>query len=158
MRICSNCSLKKQINEFYKQDTCKFGIRPECKDCTCKKRKERHKNLSKERKMEIKKQMSEYSKEYIKTEHGQKTRKNNHRKYHLQSTYGITIEIYDNLCKNQNNKCLICKREEKLYIDHDHKTGQIRGLLCNNCNTGIGQFKESIDNLESAIKYLKLLK
>ena len=56
------------------------------------------------------------------------------------------------------NKCKLCGLQPEtvmdLHVDHDHKTGKVRGLLCNNCNTGIGLLKESPDILRNAIKYL----
>lgn len=63
---------------------------------------------------------------------------------------------YTERLKAQCGKCAICGRElwEKLRIDHDHKTGNLRGLLCDNCNWGLGNFKDNPAFLESAIKYL----
>ena len=59
----------------------------------------------------------------------------------------------------QDGCCAICGEPEppyeRLHIDHDHRTGVIRGLLCNNCNRGIGHLKESIPSLRAAIRYLK---
>jgi len=66
----------------------------------------------------------------------------------------------------QNGKCAICKKPEtrktgnkirELSIDHCHKTGKVRGLLCDSCNNGLGRFKDSVKLLESALKYLKLV-
>ena len=51
--------------------------------------------------------------------------------------------------------CMICGDEDKLVVDHDHKTGNVRGLLCNHCNRGLGHFRDSLDTLGLAIKYLK---
>lgn len=51
--------------------------------------------------------------------------------------------------------CMICGREEKLVVDHDHATGNIRGLLCNHCNRGLGHFGDNIQFLDNAIRYLK---
>lgn len=51
--------------------------------------------------------------------------------------------------------CTICSEQIGLVVDHDHSTGLIRGLLCTNCNTGLGMFKDNIKILEAAIKYLK---
>ena len=64
---------------------------------------------------------------------------------------------YDFLFKNQSGCCLICGLESVkcLAADHNHVTGKVRGLLCSNCNTGIGNFKENLDYILNAIKYLK---
>lgn len=85
---------------------------------------------------------------------------------HLKRTFGITLEQYNELSKSQNNLCAIClnpestihKKNNKLMdlaVDHCHETGKIRGLLCWTCNTSLGKFKDSIENLERAIEYLK---
>ena len=80
----------------------------------------------------------------------------------LRKKYGISIEQYDEIVKNQNNACWICHRPPKkqsLHVDHNHKTGKIRGLLCHNCNYGMGRyFKEDIDNLRRAAEYLEKFK
>lgn len=72
-----------------------------------------------------------------------------------------TTIIYDKLFIAQKGKCAICKEHQskikkKLCVDHDHSTGKIRGLLCGKCNTGLGFFKDRIENLSGAILYLKL--
>ncbi len=77
--------------------------------------------------------------------------------------HNITDEQYDFLSKSQKGLCAICKEKETvikngklmpLAVDHCHKTNKIRGLLCTNCNTGIGSLKDSISMLQSAILYL----
>lgn len=74
----------------------------------------------------------------------------------LKSRYGITPEQFQELYDKQLGKCAICQQtyHSTLHIDHDHSNGQIRGLLCNNCNRGIGHFKDSTELLENASKYL----
>jgi len=74
--------------------------------------------------------------------------------------YGITQEQYDSLYMSQRGRCAICHtddfgRNARPSIDHDHITGAVRGILCSNCNTAIGLFRDSVDVLESAINYLK---
>jgi len=77
----------------------------------------------------------------------------------------ITLESFNELLKQQNNVCAICKNNEstadkrrnkvrRLSIDHCHKTQKIRGLLCGKCNQALGLFNDSIIALENAIKYL----
>ena len=84
------------------------------------------------------------------------------RKYKLKTRYNITETEYDTLLQKQAGLCAICRhppegirRDWMLHIDHDHKTGEVRGLLCDNCNRGIGLFQESVSNLEAATEYLK---
>ena len=72
----------------------------------------------------------------------------------------VTAKDYELLLIKQNNACAICgrvpnKKEKRLSIDHDHKTNEVRGLLCSNCNAGLGMFKDDIDFLNSAVRYLK---
>jgi hypothetical protein len=74
--------------------------------------------------------------------------------------YGLTLEDYNVMLEKQNGVCAICNKEEKtknknLFVDHDHQTGKVRSLLCNNCNSGLGQFNDNLNLLESAVLYLK---
>ena len=73
--------------------------------------------------------------------------------------YNLTKEQYDKLLELQSGGCAICKQEckseQRLSIDHNHDTNEVRGLLCKSCNAGIGQFKEDEDLLLNAIEYLK---
>lgn len=74
----------------------------------------------------------------------------------MKRNYKITPQEYESLVLSQNYKCAICdKRPKRLVIDHDHNTGTIRGLLCFDCNTGLGKFGDVISGLEKAVKYLK---
>lgn len=71
--------------------------------------------------------------------------------------YGITEEDYQHLYNLQNGACLICgnrQNERRLAVDHDHKTNRVRGLLCNQCNIGLGAFNDNIILIEKAISYL----
>lgn len=75
------------------------------------------------------------------------------------SQYGITLEQYDAMLEAQNNGCAICgvspeQNGRRLDIDHCHTSGKVRGLLCTNCNTGIGKFNDDPDLLAEAMKYL----
>lgn len=76
------------------------------------------------------------------------------RKYSLKSKYNLTPTEHDALISEQNSKCAICEDTTKLHIDHDHRTGVVRGLLCHSCNVSLGHFRDNIQILEKAIKYL----
>lgn len=78
----------------------------------------------------------------------------------LKHNFGITLEQYNEIFIIQNGCCDICGRHQSefskaLVVDHDHKTGKIRGLLYDNCNHGIGNFKDNIETLQKAINYLQ---
>ena len=85
--------------------------------------------------------------------------------YKWKARYGITPEQYMELFKIQNGRCAICGNEEtarhtrskevqKLAVDHCHTTGKVRGLLCQDCNRGLGKFHDDPERLRKAIDYL----
>lgn len=73
------------------------------------------------------------------------------------SEYGITSEEYDSFFKKQGGRCAICNQTSKrrLAIDHCHDRGFVRGLLCSNCNTGLGLFRDSPERLRNAALYIE---
>ncbi|MHA2044102.1 MAG: endonuclease VII domain-containing protein [Candidatus Thorarchaeota archaeon] len=76
----------------------------------------------------------------------------------LRQKYNMTVEDYDTLLADQDGKCAICyspPSSRRLDVDHNHSTGEVRGLLCAKCNTGIGLFDDSTVALQKAIDYLK---
>lgn len=81
------------------------------------------------------------------------------RPYHLKSRYGITISDYDRMEQEQNGLCLICHRPEtqrkRLAVDHCHKTGKVRGLLCTTCNSAIGHLLDDPDVIDRAAAYVR---
>lgn len=80
----------------------------------------------------------------------------NRRKNYLAKTFGTARDWYEKTLEEQGGKCAICGKIPRIFtVDHNHETGCVRGILCSNCNTGIGLFKESEENLVSAIEYLK---
>lgn len=98
--------------------------------------------------------------------HSQKWRANNpdkNRQYYLSTTYGITQKVYQELFDRQNGLCAICGthkpgRKGTVYfaVDHDHATGEIRGLLCQRCNLILGHAQDQEDVLVKAIDYLRV--
>lgn len=82
----------------------------------------------------------------------------------LRKKYNMTLEEYNALFKKQSGLCAICRgagfaiarnQRQLIVIDHCHKNGNVRGLLCHNCNRALGLFKDNVDNLRNAIRYLE---
>lgn len=132
MKKCTKCKSFKDLKFFKNDETRKDGYYPQCYECFLL---------------------------YHKSPEGKLTS----RRYRLKTRFGITIRQYNEMLQEQNNSCALCKIDQSqlkrnLSVDHCHKTGKIRGLLCMECNTGIGKFKDSIELLEETIKYLKQFK
>jgi Recombination endonuclease VII len=77
------------------------------------------------------------------------------RHYHLKRRYGIGASDFDELVGAQDGRCAVCGRTDPDHVDHDHATGAVRGVLCFNCNGGLGQFGDDIERLYAAISYLE---
>lgn len=81
------------------------------------------------------------------------------RKYALKHKYGITVEQYDAMLARQKGKCGLCgkkpKPDKRLAVDHCHRTGKVRGLLCHCCNNGLGCFNDNTDLMLLAVAYVE---
>lgn len=97
-----------------------------------------------------------------KTENVEAARKSNI-KTKIRQKYSESVDAIYKMLELQGNVCLICEKaisfystekKDKPHVDHDHKTGQVRGLLCINCNTGLGMFQDRIDLLDKAKSYI----
>lgn len=134
MKRCPRCKTLKEFSAFSKHAGRHRGLQSNCKACF----KELHadwykKNAQKE----------------------SKRSKESQRPRHLMRKYGMDEWKYAELYVEQGAGCAICREfQETLYVDHDHKTGKIRGLLCRKCNFGLGLFGDSVDKLLRAVNYL----
>jgi len=117
----------KPLSAFHKHKICLYGVESLCKQCKFRKRKERDaKYPDRIRSMDLK------------------------------AKYGMTIADYNAMHARQNGRCAICSTsEETLVVDHNHKTGQVRELLCHLCNAMIGCAREDIAILTAAIIYIQ---
>lgn len=158
---CTRCDKTKPISEFHKSSS-KRGHMTWCKKCQAEYNTGiyYHERGGKER-------MKRYSKEYY---HRRLAKDPNwHRNQHLKQRYGITIEDYDRMLKEQGGRCKICQtpgvksiilgdrhnRYHRLYIDHDHETGEIRGLLCYHCNIVLGHLFDDLERARAVVKHLE---
>lgn len=168
MKKCYKCEQVKSYDEFYKNNSRSDGVSSECISCYKvyeSKNRERRKLRSKTWEEKNKDKRSQQKTQwFINNALKEKNRKANwyhnnkerSKNNHLNRMYGITLDEYNIKLSEQNNQCAICNNISKrsLHVDHCHKTGQIRGLLCLACNTLIGYSKENIDSLKNAINYL----
>jgi len=80
--------------------------------------------------------------------------------WHLEYHHGITSEQYSRVLERQDGRCAICKRlpppDRRLNVDHDHKTGTIRGLLCDKCNLLVGRIENNAELMPVLMTYLTL--
>lgn len=169
-KVCSKCGKRKLVKYFYKTKSHgRSNFRGDCKKCFEKYRKKYFQENPNKRR-EYHKKWRDKNKEYV-INKAKKYKKRNpikikflNQRYWLKKAFNLTIEDYNNLLKNQGNKCAICKTKfkklteqniDRLCIDHNHKTEQIRGLLCTQCNLAIGNLKEKIQYFKNAIKYLQ---
>jgi len=150
MKKCCVCKLDKDESEFGKDRNAPTGLAYKCKRCAvivCKK---------------WQKENEEHCRQYRKRRyetHGDVLRKRSRestRRINLRDLYGITEEEYRQLYSSRDGGCWACGvKLPTLCVDHNHSTGEVRGLLCSRCNSGIGFLGDSIDGLEKAIAYLK---
>lgn len=160
IKFCSNeCRVEFRrkndyMKKYYKENNIKWVERQqtqEFKDGKNSRQKIKYRNDEEYRKNVIKR-----SKQY-RIDHPMAKRNQD-----LMEKYNMTIEDYNSLLESQNGKCAICGKDncgrsdhKYLYVDHNHQTGKVRGLLCASCNAGLGQFKDNISYLKNAVKYLE---
>lgn len=136
MKTCTKCNTLKSLDNFTKSSSTKDRLKNWCKGCFEKYDKERRATLSKE---------------YIK---GRSLVR-----YWPELKPLEAYNKYVELLKSQNNVCRICNKPEsnnrKLCVDHCHKTNAVRGVLCDECNIGLGKFNDKEELLLNALKYLR---
>ena len=138
LRVCKTCGVEKEFSEFPKNRSYKDGIRPHCISC-----RHTYENASYHKH----KQKRPYN--YISDKDSK-----------LKRAFGIGLADYHRMFAEQGGCCAICKtndtgKRKAFAIDHNHITGAVRGLLCSNCNTGIGNLRDDIGLLKDAIQYLE---
>jgi hypothetical protein len=82
-------------------------------------------------------------------------RRERQRNRYRHRTHGVEDGSYESMLRLQDARCLICKEIKRLVVDHCHVNGHVRGLLCSQCNSGLGFFHDSVENLSGAVRYLQ---
>ena len=132
MKTCPKCKTDKPFSDFHKDKTRSDDVQCYCKDCSSKRSKESYDPL-KRKVLDLKK------------------------------NYGLSWDEYIDLYDKQNGKCLGCERkifieinsDTPAVVDHNHKNGKVRGLLCRDCNLILGNAFDNIETLKNLIKYLE---
>lgn len=171
---CPSCGEEKLFSEFHKNKNLRFGLACNCKKCS----KIRASNFYAENRETVLAQNAAWQKanpeksgarsrrwvlrnpkkraaidraHYIRT-------KEHHENCRLKRVYGISLEEKLQMFESQNGKCAICERAlleaYKSHVDHNHITGKVRELLCQDCNHGLGNFDENPAVLRRAVAYL----
>jgi hypothetical protein len=123
---CPDCREHKPLDQFPRNRNYKDGRHPYCKPC--------HNARGKESKQRL---------------HG------GSRHYHLSRRYGISAAQAEELIRRQGGMCACCGERAAVHVDHDHETGEVRGMLCLPCNTGLGHFNDDLNALWRGIRYLQ---
>ena len=141
MKTCSMCGETKPL-DAYKPE--RGGRRANCRACDTVRHRE----------------WRERNREHVRAYDRQTHRKVDGWRTHIARKYGLMIVDYERLLQDQDGGCAICRtdapggRGKRFHIDHDHKTGQVRGLLCSRCNQMLGYSGDSREVLVAAARYL----
>jgi len=132
VKACSTCDQVKPLSDFKKDPRCLDGTKNQCKSCVNVRRRQTRKRDPEKDRADA-----------------------------LWHKYRLRQEDYDEIYNFQKGCCAICDTHEseaprqRLAVDHDHQTGEVRGLLCDFCNTALGKFKDDTALLQEAINYLR---
>lgn len=141
---CKKCEEVKSLSEFHKKENGKLGKNSWCKVCATKRASIYSKSHPEKWQAQNKKEENKVYKKFWK----------------LLKRYNLSKEAFEKLLEDQNFTCAICLKvplemENGYCVDHDHISGEVRGILCQQCNSGLGMFKDNTDFLFNAILYLK---
>lgn len=115
MKVCSQCGSEKPLDDFYRHPKGKHGRSSWCKPCTLEQQREYQSRPDVRERTVLRMRQKALEK------------------------YGLTVEDYERMKRQQRGRCAICrKKSDRLDVDHCHRTGQVRGLLCVRCNRMIG--------------------
>lgn len=140
MHLCRKCDTSKACDAFYVDRSKKCGHHTVCRDCTLAARKARYDADPDTARDSMRRYYHANRDRFV--------------EYSRRRLYSMTMDDYEIRVVAQGGRCAICRTPEKLHVDHDHSTGQVRGLLCNNCNRALGLLRDDPDVLARAVLYL----
>ena len=173
MKQCCRCLIEKAVDDFGINRATSDGRQYACKICIRKaemswsKRSPEHK--AKRTKLKVAKDAKRRQEDPVFREYRLEATRKYRGKFPERvkvqnrssklAMYGLSDEAYNEMRAEQNGLCALCKKRDGgrrgLFVDHDHETGEVRGLLCHSCNTGLGMLGDNVAGLEKAIAYLQ---
>ena len=174
-KTCTKCGKVKPLEGFYKRRASKDGLALVCKECARTRAEKWYADNPERAAATRRKYRAEHKEDAM--AHKQKwyadnperaraesreyyaNNKDRHRNNRLQYAYGISLAEYDAMLEAQDGVCALCGKtpEEnghRLFVDHDHETGRIRGLLCRVCNASLGGLGDTLEAIERVLDYL----
>lgn len=155
MKFCKKCNQNKPFDAFGKDKKRKYGLTTACKEC----RNKNTYNWNKNNPEKVKQANLSY-KQKRKEYYADPNRMLKYRNADIKRRFGLTHDQYEEMLDSQKGVCAICKKfrlnkgKKFMAIDHCHKSGKVRGVLCHLCNRGLGLFDDNRELLISAIEYL----
>jgi hypothetical protein len=158
-RSCRRCGETKPIDDFAKGDN--GVLRRVCRECKAEQHRQWRANNTE--------RVKDWHRKYAQTPERKAAHRDRQRHYHykdpqaqadrnMRKKYGITLEQYQAMLEKQDGVCAVCgegcKSGRALSVDHNHTTGQLRGLLCGNCNRGIGYLQDDPELIRAALEYI----
>lgn len=144
LKICNKCKQPQPLSHFYRNTRAKDGHMSRCKKC------EKAHDQTPERKEQNSRKKRKW----------EKANPDKVAHYARKQNYGLTPEQFEEMKREQSNRCAICGVADplRMAVDHDHETGRVRALLCPRCNSALGNFRDDTEILAKAIAYLKRFK
>ena len=163
MKKCPKCGKRKKIEDFGRDRSRRDGRFPWCRKCHAGNTKRWRGKLTEAEDQQRRAKLAQWRARRDANAEARKRYLSYTMVYSLKRRYGIDAQTFLRLASHQDGKCAICQAPLKkntktnhnnTHIDHDHKTGKVRGLLCGNCNNGLGRFQDDITLLQAAVVYL----
>lgn len=148
---CPACGQVK-TEDMYHKSSSKRGVQAHCKQCQKRRHRERRENnpeLFRTYNLRAKAKARETGIDKVRL-----------KRWRLKTMYGLEYDEYMAMLQQQNRQCKICNKDlgdntKHIHVDHCHVNGHVRGILCHNCNKGLGNFMDDIDLMLKAVEYLK---
>lgn len=138
LKVCRICATAKPVSDYSRCASSPDGSRHDCRDCSIKRSKKWERNLPRKERLAV------------------------YRRHRLKKKYGLTETAFQSMLTAQDNTCAICsvrmadkKGQFSPTVDHDHKTGSVRAILCTSCNWGIGVFRDDPELMRAAAAYVE---